>query len=124
MIISTIDVILLPVLLGTTAAAVLNSIVFLTKPTATPPPVAAVQMQMSIDTLDVTDVVGNVFLRVQNSRRNCLLTFDGHVTRPVFFEETEGGPMEVSGVSIGLTLDPMALKLPGGMLEYLILLLQ
>jgi hypothetical protein len=68
---------------------------------------------MSMDALDMTDVAGNVFLRVQASRRNCLLTFDGHISRPVFFEETDAGPMEASGPSLGISLDPMAMKLPG-----------
>lgn len=50
---------------------------------------------MTVDSVDPSDLAGNVFLRVEAAARNVLVTFDGDLTRPLYFREGSEGAVEV-----------------------------
>jgi hypothetical protein len=71
------------------------------------------QQQVAVDSVEPQDLAGNVFLRVDALHPNALVTFDGDLARPLFFEERESGAVEIPGALLGEGVDAMALKMPG-----------
>lgn len=69
--------------------------------------------KVAVDSVDAQDLAGNVFLRVDALQANTLVTFDGDLSRPLFFEERESGAVEIPAALLGGAVDALALKMPG-----------
>jgi len=63
--------------------------------------------------VDPAGLAGNMFFKVEAAFNSCLLTFDGDLTRPVYFREEDSGAVEVSASVAGAGMEPLTLKLPG-----------
>ncbi|KIZ05718.1 hypothetical protein MNEG_2236 [Monoraphidium neglectum] len=76
-------------------------------------PGSSKRSKVAVDSVEPQDLAGNVFLRVDALHPNALVTFDGDLARPLFFEERESGAVEIPGALLGEGVDAMALKMPG-----------